>query len=384
MGIVDEWTLCTHLGAQAPQVLEEHYKTFVTEATFQKIAALGLDHVRIGWGYWALGIEPGDPFVNGTSWNYLVQGVRWAAKYGLRVNLDYHAAPGSQNGWNHSGRQGIVGWLNGTASGTAFGQRSLQDHAYAAKFFSQPEFQNVVTMYGVVNEPNMMTLDPQTVITWSGQAYQTIRQAGFNGTIIIGDGFYGVPNWKGQLTVQEGFPGMALDVHDYVIFNNGQIKELHNAKLSFSCTGWMPQVQTSNVNTTGFGPTLIGEWSIADTDCAMYLNQVGLGARWDGHFDSSGPQCPTGQNCDCTTANTTSLWTDAYKTFLLANGELQMSAYEAGWGWFYWNFDTENATQWSYFKSVDAGVLPQSPYNRQYSCPSTIPDVAAMGLPENY
>ena len=25
------------------------------------------------------------------------------------------------------------------------------------------------------------------------------------------------------------------------------------------------------------GPTIVGEWSIADTDCALYLNSVGQG-----------------------------------------------------------------------------------------------------------
>lgn len=30
----------------------------------------------------------------------------WARKYGLRVELDLHSVPGSQNGLNHSGRIG--------------------------------------------------------------------------------------------------------------------------------------------------------------------------------------------------------------------------------------------------------------------------------------
>jgi len=32
--------------------------------------------------------------------------ISWARKYGIRINLDLHALPGSQNGWNHSGRVG--------------------------------------------------------------------------------------------------------------------------------------------------------------------------------------------------------------------------------------------------------------------------------------
>lgn len=37
-------------------------------------------------------------------WKYLLQAFQWARKYGIRINLDMHSCPGSQNGYNHSGR----------------------------------------------------------------------------------------------------------------------------------------------------------------------------------------------------------------------------------------------------------------------------------------
>ena len=37
---------------------------------------------------------------------------RCARKYGLRISLS-RAVPGSQNGWNHLGRLGTIGFLNG-------------------------------------------------------------------------------------------------------------------------------------------------------------------------------------------------------------------------------------------------------------------------------
>ena len=33
-----------------------------------------------------------------------------AKKHGIGVVLDLHGVPGSQNGWDHSGRQGTLGW----------------------------------------------------------------------------------------------------------------------------------------------------------------------------------------------------------------------------------------------------------------------------------
>ena len=61
-----------------------------------------------------------------------------------------------------------------------------------------------------------------------------------------------------------------------------------------------------------------------------------------------------------------------------------MESFEAGWGWFYWTWDTEAATQWSYKKGLAAGILPANVANRQFSCNGSIPDFLAMGLPENY
>jgi glucan 1,3-beta-glucosidase len=63
-----------------------------------------------------------------------------------------HALPGSQNGWNHSGRLGTVGVLNGVM-GLANAQRSLYYIRTIAEFISQPEYRDVVTSFGITNEP---------------------------------------------------------------------------------------------------------------------------------------------------------------------------------------------------------------------------------------
>ena len=35
--------------------------------------------------------------------------VKWAQEFGLKIMLDIHAAPGSQNGFDNSGRMGPIG-----------------------------------------------------------------------------------------------------------------------------------------------------------------------------------------------------------------------------------------------------------------------------------
>lgn len=349
LGVIDEYTLTAYLGFKAEQILEKHYSTFVTEATFREIADAGLDHVRIPFSYWAVQTYDGDPYVFRTSWRYLLRAIEWARKYGLRINLDLHGLPGSQNGWNHSGRQGNIDWLQGP-DGAVNAQRSLDIHDRLSKFFAQPRYKNIITHYGLANEPKMTSLSVPAVLDWTVKAHDMIRKNGVKDALIIfGDGFRGLNNWKGDLT---GYPDMALDVHQYLIFNTNQIVYNHSEKIRYACQGWTDQIHLSMNTDTGYGPTLIAEWSQADTDCTKHLTNVGWGNRWTGTYitgiaanDVTEPRCPTmDRRCDCMAANAQpDAWTDEYKRFLKMFAEAQMSSFEKSWGWFYWVWDTENA-----------------------------------------
>ncbi|KAK3073587.1 hypothetical protein LTR53_004686 [Teratosphaeriaceae sp. CCFEE 6253] len=394
--VIDEYTLTQTLGAsKAKSMLEQHYSSFVSEQTFADMQAAGFDHVRIPFSYWAVITYDGDPYVANVSWRYLLRGIEWARKYGLRVNLDLHGAPGSQNGWNHSGRQGVIGWLNGT-DGTVNGDRTIAMHEQLSTFFTQPRYKNIIAMYGLVNEPRMVQLDTATVLNWTETATTTVRNNNYTGIIVFGDGFMGLDKWQGQLTNEKN---LLLDVHQYVIFNVQQIVLNHHDKIKFACEGWTQQATRSMNTATGFGPTLCGEWSQADTDCARYLNNVGVGSRWEGTLNmintpggsSDGsqlsPTCPTANNpqCSCSDANADpSTYSQEYKDWLLMFAEAQMHSFEQGWGWFYWTWQTESAWQWSYKAGLAAGMMPNVTWERSFDCSQDIPDYGSLGLPESY
>ncbi|KAJ2977869.1 hypothetical protein NUW58_g7673 [Xylaria curta] len=184
LGIVDEWTLCKHLGPKTTaSTLEKHYATFVTEQTFKEIRDAGLDHIRIPYNYWAVQTYDDDPYLFRISWRYLLRGIEWARKYGLRVNLDLHGLPGSQNGWNHSGRLGAIGWLNGT-NGDLNAQRSLDIHDRLSKFFAQDRYKNVIAFYGLANEPQMVKLSVDAVVSWTEEAFKLVRSNGVTAKVV--------------------------------------------------------------------------------------------------------------------------------------------------------------------------------------------------------
>jgi glucan 1,3-beta-glucosidase len=379
--LVDEYTLCSKLGPKdAATTLEKHYSTFITEDDIKAIAAAGLDHIRIPFSYWAVKTFDSDPYVFGVSWRYLLRGIEWARKYGLRVKLDLHGVPGSQNGWNHSGKQGTIDWLLGP-DGAVNANRTLDIHNQLSKFFAQNRYKNVVAFYGLVNEPGI-SIPQDSLITWTQQAYQIVHNNGLNAIQIFSEAMRGLTPWAGKLT---GYGNsLAIDVHEYTLFDDNLIGLKHTDRVTFACQTYTNQIASGMNTATGFGPTMVGEWSQADTDCASYLNGVGNGARWIGTFAQTKPECPTlDSQCSCDLANSdASTFTSDFKQFLLTWAEAQMFAFEKSWGWFYWTWKTESAPLWSYQAGLQGNFLPAVAYQRNWDCSQTMPSFGS--LPEYY
>lgn len=116
---------------------------------------------------------------------YFLKAVQWARKYGIRINLDLHALPGSQNGWNHSGRLGTTNFLNGPM-GLANAQRSLDYIRIIAEFISQPAYKNVVPMFSIANEPFGPTFGQDNLsrlCVYHSQSYREIAHIPFSATL---------------------------------------------------------------------------------------------------------------------------------------------------------------------------------------------------------
>lgn len=81
------------------------------------MAGAGLNWIRLPIPFWTVDkwntTSDQEPFLARTSWKYILRIFRWARKYGIRINLDLHTAPGSQNGYNHSGKAGQINFMNG-------------------------------------------------------------------------------------------------------------------------------------------------------------------------------------------------------------------------------------------------------------------------------
>lgn len=367
--VVDEWTLSQAMRADTADgginQLEDHYKTFITERDFAEIAGAGLNYVRIPFGFWGIEVRGNEPYLAHTSWQYFLKAIKWARKYGIRINLDLHALPGSQNGWNHSGRLGTVGFLNGPM-GYANAQRSLDLIRVLAEFISQPQYRDVVTMFGIVNEPQASTVGQDSLSRFYLEAYNIVRNAGGTGEgngpwVSIHDAFLPRDQWAGI------FPNadrMALDSHPYICFN-GQSDAPMGTYRDAPCGNWG---NTVNNSMGAFGLTTAGEFSNAVTDCGLWLNGVNLGTRYEGTFAGSPPAVG-----DC------EVWTDWTKYDQKMKTDIKnfaLSSMDALQDYFFWTWKIGNSSRsgkvespaWSYQLGLEQGWMPEDPRDAAGAC----------------
>mmetsp|Transcript_104536 Transcript_104536/g.292903 ORF Transcript_104536/g.292903 Transcript_104536/m.292903 type:complete len:382 (-) Transcript_104536:514-1659(-) len=106
-----EWDLMTNLrrSPEGLEALRKHRETHITPEDFRRIRAMGLNAVRIPFGFWIVD-GPGsaggafEPW-EGPALAFLDRAVQWAEDSGLQVLLDLHGCPGGESGEAPCGRR---------------------------------------------------------------------------------------------------------------------------------------------------------------------------------------------------------------------------------------------------------------------------------------
>jgi glucan 1,3-beta-glucosidase len=214
--IVDEYTLCAE-APNAEAILKNHWDTWVTFADFQKIAGAGFNTVRIPIGYWAYQKYPGDTYIQGAA-PYLDKAIAWARQTGLKVWIDLHGAPLSQNGFDNSGQfKSAPGWTTGNSVAFTVGVLDQISQKYA-----QPAYQDVVIAIELLNEPKIDTLPggQSAVRQFYRDGFAKVRAVS-NTPVILQDGFETASAWNGFLTPSDNnAQNVVIDHHEYQMFDN--------------------------------------------------------------------------------------------------------------------------------------------------------------------
>ncbi|KAF4577297.1 hypothetical protein EYR36_005284 [Pleurotus pulmonarius] len=339
--VIDEWMLCIAMGKNVEKELHNHYATFITERDFAEIAAAGLNWVRIPIGFWAIGTMEHEPFLESASWTYFLKAIEWARKYGLRIYLDLHALPGSQNGWNHSGKGGSINFMNGVM-GIANAQRTLTYIRILTEFVSQEQYRDVVCMLGIVNEILWKTIGQTSIESFYYAAYDTVRNATGLGTgngpyVALHDAFQGLKPWENFLS---GSDRVVIDQHPYLAF-------------------WKDNTLT------------LGEMVDKPCEWALATNHVAEG----NHRLNGVGSTPT--NADC------ARWDDweRYDQATIDNlKKVTLASMDALQNFFFWtwkignstNLQTSSSPLWHYKLGLQRGWIPKDPREAAGHCASVL------------
>ena len=218
----DEWTFASAFEDKEvlKKYLDIHYENFLTRDNIAKIKASGATHVRVPLGHWITGnIADDEPYVEG-GWKYFNRLVEWCREEGLQIWPDLHTAPGSQNGFDNSGRLGTekcTGWDNGGNLTDGWQlptnvARTLEILNDISSKMKDDKMLDVVTGFGMLNEPAYC--DKHTLEIFYNLGLKILRRnMGKDIGIYIGDEFR--PDLWNDFWALEEYKGTYLDSHTY-------------------------------------------------------------------------------------------------------------------------------------------------------------------------
>ncbi|KDP32695.1 hypothetical protein JCGZ_11987 [Jatropha curcas] len=235
----------------APKVMQEHWNTFIVEEDFKFISKNGLNAVRIPVGWWiASDPTPPKPYVGG-SLQALDNAFSWAEKYGLKVIIDLHAAPGSQNGMEHSSsRDGSQEW--------GLTEKNIQQTVGVIDFLAS-RYAKSPSLHAVelINEPLSpgATLDMVTKYYQAG--YNAVRKYSSTAYVVMSNRL-GPSDSTELFPLASGLTRTVIDVHYYNLFSDVFDNMSVQQNIDFINTNRTAQL--NNVTTSNGPLTFVGEW----------------------------------------------------------------------------------------------------------------------------
>ncbi|KAJ2761682.1 hypothetical protein H4S06_001079, partial [Coemansia sp. BCRC 34490] len=252
---VDEWTFSAALGKEeARRQLEQHWDTFVTREHLEAMAESGINWIRIPIGYWAFNLTQDEPFVDGQV-PYVERLLGWARDVGLKVELDLHGAPGSQNGYDNSGRRGTPKWLldRGNVDRTLDALEKMTRLA--------ADWDDVVYGIQILNEPSRWKWPVADILEFYNEAYDLVRGITQDMYFMIHDTFLGPTEWA--TLVSANWTHALMDTHIYQMFDNYivSINETMHIDMVAEMTKDIGAFDREHIG------VVVGEFSAATHDC---------------------------------------------------------------------------------------------------------------------
>ena len=289
----------------AKEALEQHWQTWIQKEDIQWLKSQGIDLVRIPIPWWLFPEKYQFPYPYVSPLKYLDKAMNFIHAEGMKVMLDLHTAPGSQNGFDNGGIDGVLTWHHDQKN-IEVTLDVLED--IARRYKDHPALHSLQ----VLNEPHW-TIDMAIMQDFYLKAYQRLHPIlPENVAIVFHDSFRFEP-WKEFFTKHQ-MKNVILDTHRYQCFNEDFFKMTAEEFLAY------PQsLLTELKDMEKIVPVMVGEWS--------------LGAR---HYDYE-------------------LGREAFETAFAKN---QLDAFNQITGWIFWSYKINDYNSgWNFRGLIERGIL---------------------------
>lgn len=349
----DEYYLPRQLSPEVYEArIKMHRSEYITERDFAMIKHIGFNSVRIPVPYFIFGDRP--PFIGCIA--ELDKAFAWAEKYDLKVLIDLHTAPLSQNGFDNGGICGVCKWSQ-TPSEVEFvldlleklakryGQRKgLLGITPINEPITEPmwSMMNVPERYAPVDKELAAGSAPNTmefIRQFYSDAYDRIRPNIAPDKYVVFHDAFRMKDWKDFVT-QPKFNNIILDTHQYLM-----VAEASGCEQTLN--GYIKYIQDNYAKdmaeVQAYVPVICGEW------CLFNSYAVGVDTK-------GGQSVLNGMDFS---ENKDTMSAEAKKHLYEQLANAQLAAWTQGSGYFYWNYklllDTVNEPNWIGWDSWDLG-----------------------------
>jgi glucan 1,3-beta-glucosidase len=270
---------------------------------------------------------------------YLDKAFRWADRYKIKVLIDLHTVPDSQNGFDNGGICGVCKWhknpehvefaleilerlTNRYRDRKSFWGIEVLNEPISQELWDQADIPNrypaVDKDYAAGSEP----VPTDFLKSFYKEAYRRIRAQSDDVTIVFHDGFR-IREWVGFFTVPD-FKNIVVDIHLYLMMST---------------------------------------WTAGDGDLDDYL--LYIENEFDGTLREMSQHFPlmVGEWCLNTMSKKDAVLTgDERLDFYRRLAAAQLRAWNHTLGWFYWSYklqvDALELDAWDMGKTIELGYLP--------------------------
>ncbi|KAK6154189.1 hypothetical protein DH2020_013828 [Rehmannia glutinosa] len=236
---------------KAEEILKNHINSFITVEDFDFLYRHGINTVRIPVGWWiAYDPDPPPPFIRG-SLEALDNAFTWAQTFGIKCIIDLHAAPGSQNGMEHSAsRDGTTGW---PTSSDYISQTLHVIDFLASRYAKHPSLLG----FELLNEPSAALVPLDILVSFYKQGYQVVRNYSSTAYVIFCQRIGNADPFE-LYQANLGTANTVIDLHYYNLFDPffANMSSVDNIQYIYKSR----QTQLQDLNGANGPLVFIGEW----------------------------------------------------------------------------------------------------------------------------